>query len=138
MQNRQTEQTAALYCRVANRNGTDGLNLDNQMQKLLCYARERGLRNFLIYADLGASGLTLDRPALNALKADIEAGRVDTVIVRDVTRIARGFLLAENFISWAGTHGANVFSITDGALLTSLFAVTDEFPRSLPKGGGRV
>jgi len=64
---------AALYYRTATKE-TDCLHFDNQMHKLLCYASERGICNFKLYADIGVSGLTLDRPAFNALKTDIDAG----------------------------------------------------------------
>src|SRR5262245_46553965 len=41
------------------------------------------------YDDGGYSGGTLDRPALQSLLADIEAGRVDVVVVYKVDRLTR-------------------------------------------------
>lgn len=135
---RQTEQTAALYYRVANHTQTDGLNLDNQMQQLLCYARKRGLNSFTLYADSGFSGLALDRPAFNALKADIKAGRVGTVIVYDVARIGRGYALTSAFIEWAQKRGVTIASVRDGELTASPFGDFTALYRSLLKGGGRI
>jgi len=43
--NHQTDKTAALYCRVANKQ-QDCAYLDNQMQKLLCYATEISALSF--------------------------------------------------------------------------------------------
>ncbi|MDR0915673.1 MAG: recombinase family protein [Oscillospiraceae bacterium] len=115
------EQTTALYYRVANNKQSDGLNTDSQMQKLLCYAQERGLNSFTLYVDSGTSGLTLDRPSLNALKADIETGRVNKVVVCDVARVARDFLLMWDFIAWVETQGAGIVSIAEGDITASMF-----------------
>ena len=76
---KQSEPRAALYYRVAN-NSTNNVYLDNQMQTLLCYAEEQGLDSFTLYADTNKSGATLDRLGFNALKADIEAGYIGTLI----------------------------------------------------------
>lgn len=42
-----------------------------------------------VHLDLPCSGVTLDRPALKALLADVDAGELDVVVVSDLTRIAR-------------------------------------------------
>ena len=133
----QTGATASLYYRAAHKQELD-LYLDNQMQTLLCYANKQGLDSFTVYADNGQSGLTLDRPAFNALKADIEAGRVGKVIFRDISRLARGIVLVESFIEWAQTRDVAIVSITDGELTDSPYAEITALYRSLPKGGGRV
>ena len=132
-----TDKTAALYYRVAHKQ-QDCANLDNQMQKLLCYATEQGLNSFILYADVNQHGLNLDRPAFNALKADIEAGRVGKLIVNDVARIARNFIVMDKFIEWAQTRGVEVISITDGDLNAPPYSDISAFWRSFLKGGGRI
>jgi len=139
----QTGATAALYYRVAHKQELD-LYLDNQMQTLLCYANKQGLDSFTVYADNGQSGLTLDRPAFNALKADIEAGRIGKVIIRDFSRIARDYMLAESFIEWAQKRDVEIISVQDGVLTASPNGDASPYVelaallRSFPKGGGRV
>ncbi|MDR1184720.1 MAG: recombinase family protein [Coriobacteriales bacterium] len=110
---KQLGKSVALYYRVATR-VSSGQHLDNQMQRLLCYTRENSLDNFILYTDCGASGLTLDRPALNVLKTDIKVGRVDRVIVFDLMRISRNYVSTCDFIRWAHTYGVSIISITDG------------------------
>lgn len=66
--NKQPEMVTALYYRAARKNDTD-LNLDNQMYQLLRYAQQHEIGSFVLYADNGASGLTLARPALMTLWA---------------------------------------------------------------------
>jgi DNA invertase Pin-like site-specific DNA recombinase len=111
--NRQLGKSAALYFRTATRE-TSGQHLDNQMQRLLCYARENAFDSFMLYADCGASGLTFDRPALGVLKADIKAGRIDKIIVYNLSRIGRDYASSSNFIEWALKRGVIVIGITDG------------------------
>ena len=139
----QTGATAALYYRVAHKQELN-LYLDNQMQTLLCYANKQGLDSFTVYADNGQSGLTLDRPAFNALKADIEAGRVGKLVIRDVSRLARDYMLTESFIERARKQGVEIISVQDGVLTASPYADASPYAelaallRSLPKGGGRA
>jgi len=131
---RQTEKATALYYRAAQKN-TDSLNLDNQMQKLLCYASKQELDGFTLYADVGKSGITLDRPALNALKADIEAGRIGKLIVFNISRIARTYILFGEFIEWAQARGVEIISVTDGVLTGLSYS---DVSGSLLTGGGQT
>jgi hypothetical protein len=78
----------ALYCRTAH---TDDGAIANQGWRLRRYAEENGYGNPVFYIDNGKNGLTLERPAMKRLIADIRAGKVMTVIVIDAARIARGF-----------------------------------------------
>jgi len=134
---KQMDKIAALYYRVANKQ-QDSAYLDNQMQKLLCYANGNGIDSFTLYADIGASGLTLDRPAFNTLKADIEAGRVGKVIFADVARVARDYILVDKFFEWAQARGVEIISIMDGAITSPPLSDITALLRSLLKGGGRV
>ena len=140
--NQQTGKTAALYYRVANKQTTD-LYLDNQMHTLLCCANEQGFNSFMLYVDVGMSGTNLDRPGFNALKADIEAGRIDRLIIRDLSRIARNYLIIDSFIEWAGAHGVSVVSVVDGEIDRSpicadMVGTYTKLFHSLPRGGGRA
>ena len=135
--NKQTDRTTAIYYRVAQKQ-TDSLHLDNQMQTLLCYANEKGIDSFIVYADVGKSGATLDRPAFNRLQADIEAERIGTLIIHSVSRIARNFILTDKFIELAQARGVAVISITDGELTAPPCSDFSALIRSLLKGGGRV
>jgi DNA invertase Pin-like site-specific DNA recombinase len=138
MQKQTGSKTTALYCRSAAKDA-DGMNLDNQTDMLLRYAEDRGIGRFKLYTDNGANGLTLDRPALNALKADITAGRVDKIIVKDVSRIARGFVLFAQFAEWTEQYGAEIVSMNDGGqIATGLFnTVLDAYIAQM-KGGERA
>jgi len=135
--NQQTGKTAALYYRVANAQ-TENLYLDNQMHTLLCYAKEQELDSFNLYADVGKSGLTLDRPGFNALKAGIEAGRIDKVIFYNASRIGRDIFLVGEFMEWAQARGVEIVSIMDNDLYMTqklLAGVMSTIDNSLLNGG---
>lgn len=84
----------ALYCRVA---AKDDLAAQQQEARLRRFAAENGFQNLCIYNDNGEAGTTLNRPAMKRLIADIKTGEVQTVIVTNVDRIARGW---EPFVEW--------------------------------------
>jgi DNA invertase Pin-like site-specific DNA recombinase len=121
---KQSGKSVALYFRTATRE-TSGQHLDNQMQRLLCYTRENSLDSFILYADHGASGLTLDRPAMSALRADIKAGRISEIIVTDISRIGRVIVPVRSFIRWAQSRGVRFTSIADGTGFATIIGLID-------------
>ena len=56
------------------------------------YAEENGHENVKVYSDNGFSGLNYDHPAIKQLQADIETGRVGTVLVKNISCITRNDL----------------------------------------------
>ena len=64
----------------------------NQKKYLEEYARQHGLRNIRHFYDDGYSGTNFNRPGFTALMEEIEAGRVDTLVVKDLSRFGRNYL----------------------------------------------
>jgi len=91
-------KTTAIYCRVACK---DDDALANQELLLRHYAEENGYENIKVYADNGYSGLNYERPAFKLLQADIESGRVGTIIVKEYSRITRNCF---DLPGWALNH----------------------------------
>ena len=56
------------------------------------YARERNFPNVSVYSDDGWSGTNFERPDWKRLIADIEAGKVGIVLVKDLSRVGRDYL----------------------------------------------
>ena len=79
------EHITALYARLSQENALDGdsNSIDNQKAVLSKYASD---------IDDGVSGVTFDRPNFNRMIAEIEAGNVATVIVKDMSRLGRDYL----------------------------------------------
>jgi hypothetical protein len=74
---------------------------------------------FMLYADCGVSGVTLDRPALRALKEDIATGRVAQIVVADISRIARDPVEVMQFGESAELYGAEIINLNDGGQAAS-------------------
>ena len=92
---KQTEsKITALYERLSrdDDNAGDSNSIVNQKKYLESYARQRGYTNCRHYTDDGWSGGNFDRPAWKRLVADIEAGKVAHVIVKDMSRAGRDYL----------------------------------------------
>jgi len=86
---KQTEsKITALYERLSrdDDNARDSNSIVNQKKYLESYAQQRGYTNCRHYTDNGWSGGNFERPAWKQLIADIEAGKVAHVIVKDMSR----------------------------------------------------
>lgn len=103
--NRQTETTRianyladnkidALYERLSRDDELSGESnsIVNQKAMLENYAAQNGFTNIRHYTDDGYSGGNFERPAWKQLVADIESGKVRTVIAKDMSRIGRDYL----------------------------------------------
>ena len=86
----------------------DSNSIVNQKKYLESYAEQRGYTNIQHYTDDGWSGGNFNRPAWKQLEADIEAGKVAHVIVKDMSRIGRDYLqtgfYTEVFFREHGVH----------------------------------
>ena len=84
----------ALYERLSRDDEMRGESnsITNQKKYLEDYAVQHGFGNIQHFSDDGYSGTSLNRPAFNSLLTEIEAGRVGTVIVKDMSRFGRNYL----------------------------------------------
>lgn len=89
-----TEPWAAFYCRLSQDDGLDGESnsIQHQKQILERYAKEHGIKKYKFYVDDGISGTTFNRPGFQEMLADIEAGYVYMVVVKDMSRFGRDYL----------------------------------------------
>lgn len=92
---KQTEgKITALYERLSRDDDQtgDSNSIVNQKKYLESYAHQKGYTNCQHYTDDGWSGGNFERPAWKQLIADIEAGKVAHVIVKDMSRAGRDYL----------------------------------------------
>ena len=84
----------ALYPRLSHEDELQGESnsISNQKRILEAYAKQNGFTNLRWYTDDGYSGANFQRPGFQAMLADIEAGKVGTVIVKDMSRLGRNYL----------------------------------------------
>src|SRR6266704_1787828 len=94
--------TTPIRCAIYTRNSTDeGLDkdfnsLDNQREAAENYIRSQQGEGWEVLADRyddgGFTGGNMDRPALQRLLADIEAGKVDRLVVYKIDRLSRALM----------------------------------------------
>lgn len=81
---------ALIYCRVSSdRQATEGHGLDGQERRCREYAAAHGYSVAAVFRDEGASGGTIDRPALKAMFEHLRRHGTGLVLFEDVSRIAR-------------------------------------------------
>ena len=91
---RDTNRITALYERLSKDDEQQGESnsITNQKQYLEEFARKNGFTNVQHFTDDGYTGRNFNRPGFQAMLAEIEAGRVGTVIVKDMSRFGRNYL----------------------------------------------
>ena len=84
----------ALYERLSrdDEQAGESNSIQNQKKYLEEYARQKGLRNIRHFYDDGYSGTNFNRPGFAALLEEIEAGHVEVLIVKDLSRFGRNYL----------------------------------------------
>lgn len=89
-----TPKITALYERLSRED--DGMgesgSITNQKKKLEAYVAEQGFTNPVHYTDDGYSGSSFNRPAWKQLMEDVDAGKIGTIIAKDMSRIGRNYL----------------------------------------------
>ena len=83
------DEITALYCRLSqdDKQEGDSNSIVNQKKILKKYALDRGYTQIQFYIDDGISGTTFNRAGFQSMIADVEAGKVKRVIVKDYCAI---------------------------------------------------
>lgn len=89
-----SNKLTALYERLSKDDELQGESnsITNQKNYLEEYAQAKGLTNIRHYTDDGFSGVTFNRPGFQRMIADVEAGLIDTICVKDMSRLGRNYL----------------------------------------------
>ena len=116
---RQTTQQliTALYPRLSHEDELQGESnsISNQKRILETYAKQNGFSTLRWYTDDGYSGANFQRPGFQAMLADIEAGKVGTVIVKDMSRLGRNYLQVGMYTEMIFPQkGVRFIAINDG------------------------
>lgn len=88
------DKITALYCRLSRDDELQGdsNSIKNQKTILKKYADDNGFINTEFFVDDGVSGTTFDRPDFQRMIAEMDAGRIGTIIVKDMSRLGRDYL----------------------------------------------
>ena len=111
------DNITALYARLSQEDALDGdsNSIVNQKKILLKYAEDNGFPNPTFFIDDGVSGVTFDRPGWNEMIRLAEAGKVKTVIVKDMSRMGRDYLKVGYYTeSFFAERDIRYIAINDG------------------------
>ena len=111
------EAVTALYCRLSQDDKLEGdsNSIINQKKILQKYALEHGWTNYRFYIDDGISGTTFNRPGFQEMIADIEAGIVKRVIIKDMSRFGRDYLQVGMYTEiMFPEHDVHFIAVNDG------------------------
>lgn len=113
----QSDKITALYCRLSQEDLQAGESGSIQHQKLILqrYADEHHFLNTQFFVDDGFSGVSFERDGLQAMLQEVEAGRVATVITKDLSRLGRNYLKTGELIEIVfPENGVRYIAINDG------------------------
>lgn len=111
------QKTTALYCRLSLEDGreNESMSISNQKLMLKDFAEKNGMFRYEYYVDDGYTGRNFNRPAFQRMIADIEAGKIDCVITKDLSRLGRNYIEAGSYIEiFFPKHHVRYIAITDG------------------------
>lgn len=111
------EEITALYCRLSqdDKQEGDSNSIINQKKILKKYALDRGYTNLQFYIDDGVSGTTFNRAGFQSMIADVEAGKVKRVIVKDMSRLGRDYLQVGMYTEiFFPEHDVHFIAVNDG------------------------
>jgi len=106
----------ALYCRLSRDDGslTESSSIQSQKEILSRYAREHGFTNTKFYIDDGYSGTNFNRPDFKRMISDIEDGKIDLILSKDLSRIGRNYLETGMYLEiFFPEHGVRYIAIND-------------------------
>jgi len=108
---------AALYIRLSKEDENEGPSesVTNQESLLDEFVRQHRLSVYDTYIDDGWSGTSFDRPGFRRMIADIEAGKVNMVITKDLSRLGRDYIQTGHYMErYFPEHRVRYISLLDG------------------------
>ena len=92
----------ALYMRLSrdDENFGDSVSIETQRTILRQFAKENNLRVYDEYIDDGWSGTNFDRPNFRRMMADVEAGKVNCIASKDLSRFGREHIMMDYYLEF--------------------------------------
>ena len=97
-----TIYNTALYMRVSrdDENYGDSVSIETQRTILQQYAKEQGLHVVGEYVDDGWSGTNFERPDFQRMMDDVEAGKVNCIVTKDLSRFGREHVMMDYYLEF--------------------------------------
>ncbi len=107
----------ALYLRLSrdDENAGESNSIATQRMMLCRYAEQNNLFVVDEYIDDGFSGTNFDRPNFQRMISDIEDGRINCVVTKDLSRLGRNYLMTGQYMElYFPAHGVRYIAIDNG------------------------
>ena len=110
------EKITPLYERLSRDDELQGESnsISHQKQMLEEFARRNNLPNPTHFTDDGVSGTRFDRPGFLAMMEEVEAGRVEAIVIKDMSRLGRDYLKVGQIMEVLRQKGVRLIAINDG------------------------
>ena len=113
---RRKEKITPLYERLSRDDELQGESnsISNQKKLLEEYAVGHGLPNPTHFMDDGISGTRFDRPGFLSMMEEVEAGNVECIVVKDMSRLGRDYLKVGQILEILRQKGVRLIAVNDG------------------------
>ena len=114
---RTKKYVAGLYCRLSKDDGNsvESMSIWSQKVMLKQYAESNNIAIYDYYVDDGYSGTNFERPSFKKMITDIENGKINCVITKDLSRLGRNYLQSGAYIEmYFPQKNIRYIAITDG------------------------
>lgn len=114
---RTKKYVAGLYCRLSKDDGNsvESMSIWSQKVMLKQFAESNSIAIYDYYVDDGYSGTNFERPSFKKMITDIENGKINCVITKDLSRLGRNYLQSGAYIEmYFPQKNIRYIAITDG------------------------
>jgi len=121
----------ALYIRLSKEDDSESesQSVTNQRNFLLQYTKENRLYVYDNYVDDGFSGTSFNRPSFNRMIGDIESGKINMVITKDMSRLGRNYIETGQFMEiYCPEQNVRYIAVLDGVDTGKTSAANDISP----------
>ena len=112
----ENKYNAALYCRLSKDDFSEGESSSIVTQKMMLesYCTAHGFHVFDYYVDDGYTGTNFNRPDFERMLNDIDAGKVNMVITKDLSRLGRDYIMTGYYTEvYFAANNVRYIAITD-------------------------
>lgn len=115
MAKKKTNRYIALYERLSHDDELQGESnsISNQKRLLEDYARSNGMTIFQHFTDDGISGTRFDRPGFQNMIAEVRAGNIEAVVIKDMSRFGRDYLQVGSYMEVLRKNDTRLIALND-------------------------
>ena len=106
----------AIYCRLSQDDGIEGDSSSIHTQKMMLeqFVKDNNFVLYDIYVDDGYSGLNFNRPGFQRRLQDIDNGKIDIIITKDLSRLGRDYIMTGYYTEiYFPEHNVRYISVND-------------------------